>query len=127
MLLYFTCKKRGIKMEKFWKALETELCARGLKSGYGCYGINTAGNYQIQQAMTPEKGKRAFSVTGRFLEIKPADGLKHVLDIDEIWVGYDGEGCDWSDNMGGLRIDCNGMNAKTAVTTIAQKNGRKIH
>lgn len=104
-------------MEKFWKALETELCARGLKSTWGCYGVNTAGNFQIQKAMTPAKGKRAYSVTGRFLEIKPAG--THILDVDEIWIGHDGEGCDWSDNMGGIRIDCNGLNYTGAIKKIA--------
>lgn len=107
-------------MEKFWKALETELCARGLKSTWGCYGVNSAGNFQIQKNLTPAKGKRTYSVTGRFLEIKPAGGhLQHVLDVDEIWVGYDAEGCDWSDNMGGIRIDCNGLNCAGAIQKIA--------
>ena len=111
-------------MEKFWKALETELCARGLKSTWGCYGVNTNGNFQIQKAMDPVKavkGVRPYSVTGRFLEIFPAKDVAHHLDIDEIWVGYDGEGCDWSDNMGGVRIDCTGLTVTAAVQKIADK------
>lgn len=107
-------------MEKFWKALESELCTRGLKSTWGCYGVNAAGNFQLQKALTPSKGKRTYSVTGRFLEIKPAGGhLQHVLDVNETWVGYDREGCAWSDNMGGIRIDCNGLNCTGAIKKIA--------
>lgn len=125
MLLYFTCKnQRGIKMEKFWKALETELCARGLKSTcHLFYGVNKAGNFQIKKVLTPVKsvkGPRPYAITGHILDIKPAVGLKHVLDIDEIWVGYDCEGSPWSDNMGGRRIECDGLKASEAVITVAE-------
>ena len=109
-------------MEKFWKALETELCARGLKSSLRLfYGVNKAGNFQIKKGLTPVKGPRPYTITGHCLEIKPANGLKHVIDIDEIWIGYDCDGCPWSDNMGGVRIDCTGLTITTAVQKIADK------
>ena len=32
--------------------------------------------------------------------------------IEEIFIGYDGKGYPWSDVMGGLTVDCNGLKIK---------------
>jgi hypothetical protein len=41
--------------------------------------------------------------------------------IEEIWIGYDSEGYPWSDHMGGLTVDCNGLKTKGAIDKIAEK------
>ena len=47
-------------------------------------------------------------------------GEQHKMQVDEIWLGYDGDGCRWSDFMGGRVVDCNGMNAKNAIENIVK-------
>ena len=55
------------------------------------------------------------------LVIRPDEKTAHHMNVDEIWVGEDSEGSPWSDNMGGLRIDCTGMNCENAIGTIVKK------
>lgn len=45
----------------------------------------------------------------------------HQMLIEEIWVGYDGEGSPWSDHMGGVIVDCNGLKTKGAIDKIVEK------
>ena len=53
--------------------------------------------------------------------IRADKNVKHRMSVDEIWIGEDSEGSPWSDHMGGLIIDCNGMNCQTAIDTIVRK------
>lgn len=45
----------------------------------------------------------------------------HTIKIEEIWVGYDGEGSPWSDHMGGVIVDCTGLKSKGAIDKIVEK------
>ena len=45
----------------------------------------------------------------------------HQMLIEEIWVGYDGEGSPWSYHMGGHNVDCNGLKTKGAINKIVEK------
>lgn len=45
----------------------------------------------------------------------------HQIMIEEIFIGYDGEGHPWSDYMGGLTVDCNGLKIKGAIDKIVEK------
>lgn len=45
----------------------------------------------------------------------------HQMMIEEIFTGYDGEGHPWSDYMGGLTVDCNGLKIKGAIDKIVEK------
>lgn len=45
----------------------------------------------------------------------------HQMMIEEIFIGYDGKGYPWSDHMGGLTVDCNGLKIKGAIDKIAEK------
>lgn len=45
----------------------------------------------------------------------------HQMLIEEIWVGYDGEGSPWSDHMGGVIVDCTGLKSKGAIDKIVEK------
>lgn len=45
----------------------------------------------------------------------------HQIMIEEIFIGYDGEGHPFSDYMGGLTVDCNGLKIKGAIDKIAEK------
>ena len=44
----------------------------------------------------------------------------HTIKIEEIWVGYDGEGSPWSDHMGSVIVDCNGLKIKGAIDKIVE-------
>ena len=65
----------------------------------------------------PEQGKRQ-CVTSIQLIIQPDHFKKHAMLVEEIWVGFDAEGCGWSDHMGGRSIDCNGLNRIDAMTKL---------
>lgn len=45
----------------------------------------------------------------------------HQIMIEEIFIGYDGEGHPFSDYMGGLTVDCNGLKIKGAIDKIVEK------
>lgn len=45
----------------------------------------------------------------------------HQMFIEEIWVGYDGEGSPWSDHMGGVIVDCTDLKSKGAIDKIIEK------
>lgn len=45
----------------------------------------------------------------------------HQMMIEEIFIGYDGEGHPWSDYMGDLTVDCNGLKIKDAIDKIVEK------
>ena len=44
----------------------------------------------------------------------------HQMMIEEIFIGYDEEGSPWSDVMGGLTVDCNGLKSKGAIDKIVE-------
>ena len=50
----------------------------------------------------------------------------HQMLIEEIWVGYDGEGSPWSDHMGGVIVDCTGLKSKGAIDKIVEKFIEKV-
>ena len=99
-------------MEKFWLALETELRAQRLTARDLVVG--TSEKFVICRRFP---GKRIYA---HYLEIYPAKGVAHHLDIDEIWVGHDTEGCSWSDNLGGRRIDFSGKSMKVAAQELVK-------
>ena len=99
-------------MEKFWLALETELRAQRIT-----VNGSIVGKSEKLVICRQFPGKR---ISARYLELYPAKGVAHHLDIDEIWVGRDSEGSPWSDNMGGRRIDCTDKTMKAAVQELAK-------
>jgi len=42
----------------------------------------------------------------------------HQMMIEEVMVGYDGDGSRWSDHMGGTIVDCSGLNVQGAIEKI---------
>lgn len=107
-------------MEKFWKALEAELFARGIKTTRGNCAVARDGKYQISFPVNASDARKT-RIHRRHLFIYPTEGVAHNIDVDEIWIGRDSEGCPWSDSMGGVRIDCTGLSVTTAVQKIADK------
>lgn len=106
-------------MEKFWKALENELFTRGIKTTRGNCVVDNNGKYHI--ADLGMEGALNTHHLWKHLYIYPSKGIAHSLDVEEIWTGYDREGDSWSDNMGGIRIDCNGLTSTKAITKIVDK------
>lgn len=68
----------------------------------------------------PVQGSRN-CINSKQLIILPNPDHKHHMLVKEIWYGYDGEGSVWSDNMGGLDIDCTGLSRIDAMTKLVEK------
>lgn len=75
-------------------------------------------NDQLTINIRTDNGTRYCINSHRFI-FRPCD--KHEMMIEEIWIGYDKEGYPWSDVMGGLTVDCNGLKIKGAIDKIAEK------
>ena len=67
----------------------------------------------------PVQGARN-CINSKQLIIRPDHNHKHHMLVMEIWYGYDAEGSVWSDNMGGLSIDCTGLNRIDAMTKLVE-------
>ena len=50
----------------------------------------------------------------------------HKMMVEEIMVGYDGDGSTWSDHMGGKVIDCAGNNVEGAIELIVAEMNNRI-
>ena len=69
---------------------------------------------------SPEQ-KTSACVNAKQLYIHPTKEKAHHLDIDEIWIGFDGEGSQWSDHMGGREIDCTGMTFQSSIDHMVKE------
>lgn len=100
-----------MEMNEFYNNLATELAPVNVNSRMK---VNVY--YDAVELEWPEESKLKKTIV-----IHPDKDMKHTMRVDEIWVGEDSEGSPWSDNMGGLIIDCTGMNCQTALDTIVRK------
>ena len=60
-------------------------------------------------------------IHSKLLHLAPSKDRKHVILVEEVWVGVDAEGDPWSDNMGGRYIDCTGKTFNEAAQFVADK------
>lgn len=75
----------------------------------------------LQISIRNEKQGLVHCINGTVLEIKPDANKKHHMLCQEILVGYDSEGCRWSDCMRGRLVDCTGLNTDQAIDLIVEK------
>lgn len=91
-------------------------------------GLKTKESMVYNEALFLMKPRKDSRINLYRIDIKAAKGKPHCLDVDEIWIGQDAEGNPWSDNMGGLLIDCNGMNCGEAIAyTVGKLRGHFGH
>lgn len=57
-------------------------------------------------------------INATVIEIRPDANKNHHMHLQEIWVGYDSEGYQWSDAMQGRLVDCTGMTKDQAIDMI---------
>ena len=57
-------------------------------------------------------------INATVIVIRPDANKKHHMLCQEIWVGYDAEGCHWSDAMRGRLVDCTGLTTNQALDHI---------
>ena len=100
-----------MEMNEFYKNLATELAPVNVNSKMK---VNVY--YDAVELEWPVDNDIAKTIV-----IRADQNMKHTMRVDEIWIGKDSEGSPWSDNMGGLIIDCTGMNCQTALDTIVRK------
>lgn len=55
-------------------------------------------------------------INASVISVRPAK--THQMMIEEVMVGYDGDGSRWSDHMGGTIVDCSGLNVQGAIEKI---------
>lgn len=67
-----------------------------------------------------KKEGRCNCINASNLTIKPYSE-KHKMIIEEVFVGYDGDGSRWSDHMGCHVIDCTGKNVTESINLIVTK------
>lgn len=72
-----------------------------------------------------KKEGRCNCVNASTLSIKPSKE-KHKMEIEEVWVGYDGDGSRWSDHLEGHVIDCTGKNVDEAIDLIVTKMNERV-
>ena len=104
--------------------LEQFLTDLAINIGHKDYCIN-GGNTLILNHPSKKQGTSGCINSKQFC-IHPDKDEKHHMMIEEIWVGFDHEGYPWSDHMGGISVDCTGMNVKTAISVITEKVFAKL-
>ena len=88
--------------------------------------------YKIERKFPTDKGVMTIAfksenpgkyncVTEKLLAIHPDTSKPHHLLVEEVWVGFDGEGSPWSDHMGGKDIDCTGMTFQSSIDHVVKE------
>mgnify|MGYP006896760257 CR=1 FL=1 len=72
----------------------------------------------------PKQGTR-HCINSYCYTVKPFSKPHHMM-IDEVWVGYDSDGCPWSDAMGGQIVDCTGKTVDQAIDLIVETIMKKL-
>lgn len=98
-------------MHKFLIKLRRALEKKGLSE---TVATSVVGEYLL--LTQPRSGR----ISNFILKVHAAN-VAHNIDVDEIWVGVDEEGDAWSDNMGGVRIDCTDLNVNAAIEKIVDR------
>ena len=107
----------NMTMEMFLEELRTAVGTVAVKNNLNVDGTSVD-NDQLTLNIRTGNGTCHCINTHRFI-FWPCD--KHEMMIEEIWIGYDSEGYPWSDHMGGLTVDCNGLKTKGAIDKIVEK------
>lgn len=63
-------------------------------------------------------------INATILTVHP--GKTHQMEVEEVMVGYDSDGCRWSDHMGGRIVDCSGLNVEGAIEKIVAEMNTRI-
>ena len=104
-------------MEMFLEELRSAVENAAVKNNLNV-DSTSVNNDQLTINIRTDNGTRYCINSHRFI-FWPCD--KHEMMIEEIWIGYDKEGYPWSDVMGGLIVDCNGLKTKGAIDKIVEK------
>ena len=83
-----------------------------------------AGNTLSISVRNEKQGLR-HCINSRLFTVYPSS-KPHHMEIDEVWVGYDSEGCHWSDAMGGQIVDCTGKSVNEAIDLIVETINKKL-
>lgn len=102
------------EIEKFFTAVFVQL---------GFADTDTVSHQIIDDCLNLEKKMPSPAprqdIHSKLLHLEPSKDRKHVIVVDEIWIGVDAEGDAWSDNMGGRYIDCTGKKFDEAAKFVA--------
>lgn len=101
-------------MRKFLNDLETAL----LDAKLDCGGIATEADASKMYALR-FKGSAELRHAER-LEFYPNPKQPHHFFVEEIWIAKDNGYSPWSDNMGGLDLNCDGFTRDESVKFIVK-------
>jgi hypothetical protein len=79
----------------------------------------------LEISVKAEKQGSRHCINSYLYTVSPADKPHHMM-IDEVWVGFDSDGCPWSDNMGGQIVDCTGKTVDQAIDLIVETLMKKL-
>ena len=111
------------KLENFLEQLATAIAVKYFKTKHDTSLIkntNAPKNSLVLHFSPKAQGLRG-CVNCKQLTIHPHKGQPHCMLIEEVWLGYDGEGNRWSDSIGGVNLDCTGMKFQEAIDYITGK------
>lgn len=111
------------KLENFLEQLATAIAVKYFSTKHNTSFIknqNAPKNSLVLHFRPKAQGLRG-CVNCKQLTIKPNKGQPHHMLVEEVWLGYDGEGSHWSDHMGGVNLDCTGMTVQEAIDYIIGK------
>ena len=106
-------------MEMFLEELRTAVETAAVKNNLN---VDSARVDNDQLTITLRTGYgRIQCINEKCYRIAAHELTAHTIELEEIWIGYDSEGYPWSDHMGGLTVDCNGLKTKGAIDKIVEK------
>lgn len=79
----------------------------------------------LEISIKAEKQGSRHCINSYCYSISPAN-KPHHMEIEEVWVGFDGEGYPWSDNMGGQIVDCTGKTVDAAIDLIVETLNKRL-
>ena len=111
------------KIENYFEQLNTAFAVEYFKRTH---------IYEIERMFHKDKGVLAIAfksenpgkyncVTKKLLTIHLDTSKPHHLLVEEVWIGFDGEGSPWSDHMGGKDIDCTGMTFQSSIDHVVKE------
>lgn len=111
------------KIDNYFEQLSTAFAVEYLKRThiYKIERVNPEAKGVLAIAFKSENPGKCNCITKKLLTIYPNTVKPHHLLVDEVWIGFDGEGSPWSDHMGGVDLDCTGMTFQSSIDHVVKE------
>lgn len=112
------------KIDNYFEQLITAFVVEYFKRThiYEIERVNPEDKSALAIAFKSEENLGKFNcVNKKLLTIYPNTVKPHHLRVDEVWIGFDGDGPLWPDHMGGKDIDCTGMTFQSSIDHVIKE------